>query len=122
MKKLNFIKPKLIKPKILLSTPLALFSLEIYLGALSGYFFAKFLSGKQVGLPGKIKSLVFDIGHHKLHLHHWLYGLGILIFAISSNFFPIFSQFSYGFLGGFIFQGISSYPDWHKILIRKKHD
>ena len=115
-------KFKLNKPKILLSTPLSLFSLEIYLGALLGYFFAKFLSGEQVGLPGKIKSFAFEIGHYKLHVHHWLYGLGILIFAISSNFFPIFSQFSYGFLGGFIFQGISSYPDWHRILVRKKHD
>jgi hypothetical protein len=111
-------KIKLIKPKFFLGIPLALFSLEIYFGALFGYLIAKSLSGKQPGQPGKIKSLAFNIGKYKLHLHHWLLGLGILISAIWYQFLP-FPQFSFGFLGGVVFQGIFSYPDWHRILIKK---
>jgi len=113
MKKLHLLKPKLVKPKFFLGVPLALFSLEIYFGVLSGYFAAKFLSGK-------IKSPAFNVGNYRLHLHHWVYGLTILISAIWYQFLP-FPQFSFGFLGGVVFQGISSYPDWHRILFKKKN-
>ena len=112
MKKLHFIKPKLVKPKFFLGLPVALFSLEIYSGALLGYFAAKFLSGR-------LKSPIFHIGQYKLHLHHWLYGLGILISAFWYQFLP-FPQFSFGFLGGVVFQGIFCCQDWHKILIKTK--
>jgi len=119
MKKLHFFKPKLVKPKFFLGVPLALFSLEVYFGAIFGYLFAKFLSGKQVGDPAKIKSLAFNISNYRFHFHHWFYGLGILVFVLLLGLSFPFPQFSFGFLGGFIFQGISSYPDWHKILIKK---
>jgi len=112
MKKLQFLKPKLVKSKFFLGLPVALFSLEIYSGALLGYFMAKFLSGR-------LKSPIFHLGHYKLHLHHWLYGLGFLISAIWYQFLP-FPQFSFGFLGGVVFQGITSYSDWHRILVRRK--
>jgi hypothetical protein len=112
MKKFHFLKPKLVKPKFFLTTPLALLSLELYSGALLGYFTAKFLSGR-------LRSLIFDIGNYRLHLHHWLYSLAILISAIWYQFLP-FPQFSFGFLGGVVFQGISSYPDWHRVLVRRK--
>lgn len=119
MEKLKFIKPKLVTPKFFLGIPLAVFSLEVYFGAIFGYFLFEFLSGEKTGLPGKIKSAAFNIGNRKVHLHHWLYGLGILIPAIWYQFLP-FPQFSYGFLGGMIFQGISCYHDWHRVLIRNK--
>jgi len=99
------------KSKFLLGLPLALFSLEIYLGSLLGYFSFKFFTGKT-------PSLAFNVGNYRLHLHHWLYGLAILIPALHYNFLP-FPQLSYGFLGGAIFQGIYCYSDWHKILIKK---
>jgi len=100
------------KPKFLLGLPIALFSLEIYLGTLLGYFSFKFFTGK-------VPSLAFNVGNYRLHFHHWLYSLVILIPALYYNFLP-FPQFSYGFLGGAIFQGIYCYQDWHKVLIRKK--
>jgi len=112
MKKLHFFKPKLVKPKFFLGIPLALLSLEIYLGVILGYFLTKFFTGK-------IPSLAFNIGNWRLHFHHWLYGLGILISAIWYQFLP-FPQFSFGFLGGLVFQGISCYPDWYKILTKQR--
>lgn len=113
-------KPKLVKPKFFWGVPLALFSLEVYLGAVFGYFAAKFFSGKEAGDPAKIKSLAFNIGKYRLHFHHWFYGLGILAFVFLLGLSFPFPQFSFGFLGGFIFQGVSCYPDWYKVLSRQK--
>ena len=114
MKKLHFIKPKLVKPKFFLGILIALISLEIYLGIILGYFLTKFFAKK-------VPSVAFDIGNWRLHFHHWLIALGILISALYYNFLP-FPQFSFGFLGGLVIQGISSYPDWHKILFKKKNN
>jgi len=111
---------KLIKSKILLGTPVALFSLEIYFGLLLGYFLSKFFAGKQTGCAGIIKSIAFNIGNYRLHLHHWLFGFGLLCSAVLLNYCPFFPQFSYGFLGGLVFQGVSCYPDWYKILTKQK--
>jgi len=108
------------KPKFLLGLPVALFSVEIYLGALAGYFLSKYLSAREVGEKNRWwKSVVFGVGNYRLHLHHWLYSLAILILGLYYNFLP-FPQLSYGFLGGVVFQGIISYPDWYRILIRRK--
>lgn len=110
---------KISKKKILLGVPIALISLELYFGVLFGYLLGRVLSGKEAGQKGKIKSLVFNIGNQRLHLHHWLYGLGVLISAVWYSFLP-FPQFSFGFLGGLIFQGISCYPDWRQVLTKQK--
>lgn len=112
-------RKKLIKsPKFFLGITLAVLSLEIYLGVICGYLAAKFLSGKEAGIQGRIKSLIIDAGKWKIHFHHWLYGLCILI-SIFLMPLPV-PKFSFGILGGLIFQGIVCYPDWHKIIIRKK--
>lgn len=116
MKKIHFRKLKFVKPKFFLTLFLALF--EIYFGVIFGYFLGKFLSGKETGQPGIIKSIVFNIGNYKLHLHHWLFALVILILEIFYRFLP-FPKFSIGFLSGIIFQGIYSYSDWYKILIKR---
>lgn len=108
---------KISKPKILISLPLAFFSFEAYLSALFGYFSAKLLSGKKTGQQGIIKSIIFNIGKYKIHLHHWLLSLGIMISSIIFNFYFFSPKVYFGFLTGVVFQGIS-YPDWHKILMR----
>jgi len=111
---------KILKSKFFLSLPIALFSLEIYIGVLLGYFFSKYLSAKEVGQKNRWwKSLVFSIGSYRLHLHHWLYSLAILISGLSYNFLP-FPQLSLGVLGGMVFHGIYSYRDWYKIVTRHK--
>jgi polyferredoxin len=111
---------KISKKKILLGIPIILISLEIYLGIIFGYFVAKFFSGKQSGVQGKIKSFFLNIGNYRLHLHHWLLGLGTLISVTAFNLSLPFSRFSLGFFGGMVFQGIYCYSDWYQILIRRK--
>jgi len=121
MQKLKFIKPKLIKPKkLFLGMPLAVFSPEIYFGMIFGYLMTDFFAAKETGLQGKIKSLVFNIGKWRVHLHHWLCGLIILTSLFFININLPFHQFSFGILGGMIFQGISCYPDWHKVIVKNK--
>jgi MFS family permease len=105
------------KKGIGLTIALTLISLQLGLGIILGYFTARFLAGKKTGQPGIIKSLAFQIGDYRLHLHHWLLSLGVLVFALLFNLF--YSHFFYGFIGGWVIQGIFSYKDWKKILIKK---
>jgi Kef-type K+ transport system membrane component KefB len=91
---------------------LAIFSFQIYFGAILGYYLAKNFSKR-------FRSLIFEIKNWRFHLHHWLVCSLVLI---SSFFFDFLSlpNFVLGFLGGMIFQGIYCYDDWHKILIKTK--
>ncbi len=113
---------KISKRKLLLSLPIALISFEIYSGVLVGYLAGKFFGGKETGYPGRLrKSIIFNLGKYKLHVHHWVTGAGIIIATIILNLSFPYPQFSYGFLGGLVFHGIFSYSDWHKILIKKEN-
>jgi MFS family permease len=103
-----------------LTIALALISLELSLGIILGYFTARFLSGKKTGQQGVIKSLALRIGDYKLHLHHWLLSLGALAFIFFFNLFHF--HFLYGFIGGWIIQGIFGYKDWKKILIKRNEN
>jgi len=106
------------KKGIGLTIALALISLQLGLGIILGYFTARFLAGKQTGHQGIIKSLAFRVGNYKLHLHHWLLSLGVLAFAFFFNFFHF--HFFYGFIGGWVIQGIFSYKDWKRILSKER--
>jgi len=105
--------------KFLLSIPVAFISLEIYFGIIFGYFFGKFIAGKKPGQKGLVKPIVLSFGNYKLHLHHWLISLGILISNFIISFYLPFHQFSLSFLSGLLIQGILCYPDWHKVIIRE---
>ena len=119
MESLKFIKPKLIKPKkLFLGIPMAILFWELFLGIILGYLSACFLSGKEAGIQGRIKSLIFTIGQWKIHFHHWLYGSTVLISLLFVK--AQMPQFSLGILGGVIIQGIICYPDWYRVVIRQK--
>ena len=93
---------KMAKKKILLGAPatiLPLVSLQAFLGAVSGYLLAKFFAGEKNGERGKIKSLSFNLGSYRVHMHHWLFGSIILAPSFYYNFLP-FDRFSWGVLGG----------------------
>jgi hypothetical protein len=106
-------KLKINKSKILLSLPLVLISIKAYFGAVFGYFFARVLAQR-------VDSIIFSIGKLQVHFHHWIIGLICLIAAFLFSLSPLIGPLLYGFFGGLIFEGISSYPDWHKILTKKK--
>jgi len=109
---MNMKKFKIKLPKFLLGVPLALLSLKIFFGGIFGYSLARFLSGK-------INSLVLTIGNYKLHFHHWMMGFVALILVLLYEISPLANQLFCGFLGGVIFQGIFTYPDWHRVFFKK---
>ncbi len=108
-------KFKFKKAKILLTLPVALISIKLYLGAVLGYFFAKILAGR-------IDSTIFDIGSHQIHFHHWIMGAMGLTAALLIGFSPLITNLLCGFLGGLVFEGVANYPDWYKIIIKKKEE
>ena len=110
---------KISKRKLLLSIPLAVISFEIYLGVVIGYLGALVLAGKETGKQGTVKSLILDLGKYKVHLHHWVIGLGFMPVAWHCNLAFLSDQFFLGLMGGLICQGILCYSDWHQVIFRK---
>lgn len=114
------IAEKILNFKIILSIALVLISFEIFLGSVVGYITGKIFAGKREGKQGIFKSIKINFGKYHFHLHHWLIYSVVLASAFIWNFLPYF-KFSFGFLGGMIYQGIFCYDDWRKILIKKRH-
>jgi len=91
----------------------------VLLGGIWGYLWAKIFSGKKEGDPPKFfKSLIIKIKNYKIHLHHWLYSLLLLLLGILFQISIICNGIVIGFLLGMIYHGISSYQDW-KVIIKK---
>ncbi len=110
-------KSKIKKSRFLWGVPLALISFEIYLGVILGYLCGMFFAGKYDGHQ-RVKSIIFNIGKYRLHLHHWLVCLVILVPALLYNFFPFLPQFFSGILGGLIIQDLHLDDDWHRVLTK----
>ncbi len=114
----------IVKRKI---TLIVLLSTGIILGHLSfitwsvGFLLVKYLGGKTVGKPGKVRSYFIPLGKHKIHLHHWLLSsCAIIMFTLFKGAYVLPSDLFYGFFGAIFFHGIYCYSDWHKILIPRQ--
>lgn len=107
-----------ISKKSFLAIPVALISVEIYLGVIIGYFCGKFFAGKYDGYQ-RIKSIFINIGKYRIHLHHWIIFSVLGICAAAYNLFPFFPQFFFGAMGGLVLQDIYLDENWRKILIRR---
>ena len=88
-----------------------------FLSWLAGFLTSKYAAGQSAGEPGKVSSLVIPFRKWGLHLHHWLYSLCLMGLSTITGMYILTSTITYGLLGGFIFQGIYCYSDWHVILI-----
>jgi len=75
-----------------------------------------FVSGKKAGEKG-VYSLRINLGNYLLHIHHWLVASVILITNLFFHFLPA-SNFTAPFLIGIAFQGIVSYDDRFKFLMK----
>lgn len=89
---------------------------------IAGHVIGKLGGGKAEGIPGRVKSIVIPMGKWKLHIHHWVCSLSIMIASMAWGFHLLGPQVTYGFLGGLAFQGIYCYDDWHKIIRRRRRD
>ena len=89
-------------------------SLSIYFGLILGYLSGRIFAGKKEKEPGIIKSLIFHLKDWRIHIHHWFWALGVLIFGFIGDFY--FPHIVYGFLGGVTLHGIYSYNDWYIVI------
>ena len=86
-----------------------------------GYFIAKCGGGRTEGIQGRIKSIIIPVGKFRLHLHHWLLGvLMMCVGLVKSIFLYIPPEVFYGMLGGFVWQGVYCYSDWHRIIYKAR--
>ena len=86
----------------------------LILGLLIGFFVARFDSGKKEGNEGSLKSIQFNVGKYRIHIHHWFIASIILIILIMLDFY---NDLIYGLLIGLIIQGLT-YRDFYKFIIK----
>ena len=86
---------------------------------LLGFLSSKYVAGKSVGERGKVRSIVIPFRRWGIHLHHWLYSLGLIGLSSATGMHFLAPTVTYGLLGGLVFQGIYYYSDWHVILISR---
>lgn len=87
----------------------------IFISAILGFLIAKILCGKYEGDKPE-RSLRFSIEKYYLHIHHWIYGVVILIILLI---FKFYNPSVFGFLMGIIVQGLF-YKDRFVILYKKQ--
>ncbi len=86
---------------------------------LLGFLATKRVAGKSVGERGKVRSIIIPFRAWGIHLHHWLYSLGLIGFSSATGIHFLTPTITYGLLGGLVFQGVYCYSDWHVVLIRR---
>ena len=105
---------------ILLTTGIILGYLS-FITCSAGFLTAKYLGGKTVGQPGRLRSYFIPLGKYKIHLHHWLLSsCAIISFTLFKGAYVLPSDLFYGFFGGVVFHGIYCYSDWYRILIPRR--
>lgn len=97
----------------------------IFLGILSykiwvpTFIATKYLSGRQDGKQGIIRSIIIPWRSYRLHLHHWLLALIVgVVLGLTGNHI-LTPELFYGTVGAIVFQGIYCYEDWHRVIDRK---
>jgi hypothetical protein len=87
---------------------------------LLGFLTSKYIAGKSSGEQGKFRSIVVPFRRWGIHLHHWLYSLGLMGLTSAFGLYFLSPTITYGLLGGSIFQGIYCYDDWHVVVVNKR--
>ena len=90
-----------------------------FLSWLLGFLAGKYVAGKSIGERGKVRSIVIPLRSWGIHLHHWLYALGLIGLSSTTGMHFLTPTITFGLLGGLVFQGIYCYGDWHRILISR---
>ncbi|MEK7664274.1 MAG: hypothetical protein AAB340_02455 [Patescibacteria group bacterium] len=104
-------------PAIVLATSIN-YSLRFTAGILIGYVLCKIFCNFLVK-NGRVDSIFLDYGKWKVHLHHWIMGLGILVIVGIVDFLYL-PTFLAGAICGIIIQDIYDYNDWHKVIVKNE--
>ncbi len=88
-------------------------------GGLLGFLAMKYMAGKSVGERGKVRSIIIPFRGRGIHIHHWLYSSCLIGLSFATGIHFLTPAITCGLLGGWVFQGIFCYSDWHIILISR---
>jgi len=105
-------------PKFSLGVVPSVISLELGVSILMGYIIAFLFAGSRTKKQGRVPSLAFRFKQYRIHIHHWLVFLSILVVAAILQFFLVTPLLFYGFLGGIVAQGVFHYEDWRTVIQR----
>ena len=110
-------KSKVVLPALVLVTSFY-YSLSFTGGIIIGYTLCKLFCHFFVH-NGKIDSIFLDYGKWRVHLHHWIMGVAILLifWAIDRFYLPAFFA---GAICGIIIQDIYDYTDWYQVIVKNK--
>ena len=82
--------------------------------ALVGILFWNGIAGRFEG-DRLERSLRIPVGGYYIHVHHWLYCLGLMVCLYCCD---VQAALAHGFLSGSIVHGLS-YRDWYLVLYRR---
>ncbi|MFC1899418.1 hypothetical protein ACFLXP_03720 [Chloroflexota bacterium] len=87
----------------------------------TGFLLARYVGGKNIGEPGRVRSHFIPVGKYRIHIHHWLWSsCAIVTFASFGGTYLLPPNLFYGFFGAIVFHGIYSYSDWYRVLIPRR--
>ena len=109
-------KVKIVLPALVLATSFY-YSILFTVGIIMGYILCKLFCIFFVN-NGKIESIFIDYGKWRVHLHHWIMGVLLLVIVWTVDHYYLPTLFA-GFVCGIIIQDIYDYNDWYKVISKK---
>ncbi len=110
-------KKKIISLALLFT--LAYNSIFLALGIIAGYLGIKYFYKKYVE-NGPLKHTYIDFKNWRIHLHHWIFGVTIIIYALMGGWKFANHKFFWGIVFGLIAHDFYDFNDWYKVIIRKE--
>jgi hypothetical protein len=110
-------RKKLVSAVVLVTSAYA--SLSFAFGMVIGYLGMKYFYNRYIART-PLKFIYLDFKGWRIHLHHWLFGVLIVIFLLMVGGISELPKFLWGVICGIIAHDIYDFNDWHRVLARKK--
>ena len=94
------------------------YSLLLAIGLALGYICSKVFYRYFIE-EGKVDCIYIDCGKWKIHLHHWILGLLLLLLVWFIDFFYL-PRIFIGFILGIMAHDIYDFNDWHRVLVKNE--
>ena len=88
-------------------------------GMVAGYLGMRFFYKKYIE-KGPIKYIYLSFKGWKLHLHHWIFGVLVVVFLLLGGWKSELPNFLWGLIAGLIVHDIYDFNDWYRVLARER--
>lgn len=89
------------------------------LGGIIGYAMTSLFCRRYMS-TGKVKSVILHLGNWEMHVHHWIYGVIIVLAIVWFESLSILPNLYLGLIGGLIFHDLYTDEKWYKVIYAKK--